>query len=82
MNIKQLEKSGLEAVMMLRKSKLSKGLPFMINSNTLPSGQCYLEYPNGLIVLVALNKEESDFKIINEFSSEESLSIKKKFNLD
>ena len=82
MSIKQLEKSGTQAVKNLRKSKLKNGQPFMINSNALPSGQCYLEYPDGSIVLVTLSRKNNDFKVITEYSSEEGKLIKKKFQLD
>ena len=39
----------------LRKEKLSQGLPFMINSEDLPSYQCYLEYPDGSIKIAEAN---------------------------
>jgi hypothetical protein len=83
MKIKQLEKSAIQAVRILRESKLKNGLPFMINSENLPSDQCYLEYPNGSITLVSLSRKSSDFEIIVEYSrdSEESRQIKKKYNL-
>ena len=81
MKIKQLEKSGKRAVRMLRRNKLNMGLPFMINSHTLPSGQCYLEYPNGSIFIVTICRKNSDFKVISELSSEEGRSIRKKYKL-
>ena len=39
MNIKQLEKAGINAVLALRETKLKKGLPFMINTHDLPPKQ-------------------------------------------
>jgi hypothetical protein len=81
MSIKQLEKSGTAAIKHLRESKLKSGQPFMINSNELPSGQCYLEYPDGSIVLVTLCRNTSDFKVINKYSSKEISQIRKKYQL-
>ncbi|HEX4372650.1 MAG TPA: hypothetical protein VHZ50_05025, partial [Puia sp.] len=65
----------------LRKGKLKSGLPFMINSDSLSSNQCYLEYPDGKIDLVFLCRKSNDFKTITNYSSEESDLIRKKFKL-
>ena len=81
MKIKQLEKSGLKAIKILRESKFRSGLPFMINSKELPSDQCYLEYPDGSIELVTLSRKDNDFKVMAEFSSEQGKTIRKKFKL-
>jgi hypothetical protein len=82
MTIKIQEKSASNAIKNLRQSKLKNGLPFMINSDSLPSNQCYLEYPDGKIALVFLCRKISDFKTITNYSSEESDLIRKKFKLD
>ncbi|MEO6669177.1 MAG: hypothetical protein ABIN36_06855 [Ferruginibacter sp.] len=79
MKRKRLEKSGIKAIRILRESKLKSGLPFMINDKALPSDQCYFEYPNGKIVLVALSRKDNDFKIITKYSTEEGNSILKQF---
>ena len=81
MKIKQLEKYGIEAIKNLRDTKFKNGQPFMINSNDLPSDQCYLEYPNGSIVLVKLCRKTSDFKVISNYSGEEQTTIRKKYQL-
>ena len=81
MNIKQLEKSAGQAIKSLRLNKLQNGYPFMINSDSLPSNQCYLEYPDGSITLVFLNRKLNDFKTITEYSSEQSELIRKQFKL-
>ncbi|WP_257670955.1 hypothetical protein [Parapedobacter tibetensis] len=47
-----LENIGTSAVRRLRNSKLSTGKPFMINADELPSGQSYLEYPDGKVWVV------------------------------
>lgn len=59
-------KYAINKIRALRKKKLSLGIPFMINSDDLPSYQCYLEYPDGSIKIVEANSKESDFKIIKE----------------
>lgn len=53
----------------------------MINSDLLPSNQCYLEYPDGSIALVFLNRKMNDFKTITEYSSEQADLIRKQFKL-
>ncbi len=81
MNIKQLETNGLRAVQLLRKSKLSNGQPFMINSGLLPSGQCFLEFPEGSIKVVTIDKKEQEFVVIKELSGSEILMLRKKYKL-
>jgi hypothetical protein len=70
-----------DAVKKLRIKKLRLGYPFMINSNALPLGQCYLEYPSGIIKLAALSASKRDFEIIRELNKEETLAIRNKYNL-
>ena len=53
----------------------------MINSKKLPSDQCYLEYPNGSIVLVILSRKDNDFKIIAKLSPTEQILIRKELSL-
>lgn len=81
MKVSPLEKSGKEAIRNLRSRKLENGLPFMINTNTLPSDECYLEYPDGSIALVMLSRKDNDFKIITKHSEDEGNLIKKQFKL-
>ena len=76
-----IEKRGNEAVRKLRLQKLQKGTPFMINSKELPAGQCYLEYPDGKIVLVSLSKNSMDYSVTRELTIEENAMIRKKFKL-
>ncbi|MDQ6902189.1 MAG: hypothetical protein M3139_04140 [Bacteroidota bacterium] len=59
-------KSAINKIKSLRREKLSSGIPFMINSDQLPSHQCYMEYPDGSIKVVEANSKEGDFKIIEE----------------
>lgn len=77
----RLEKEGLSAVRRLRESKLANGLPFMINSNTLPSHQCYLEYPDGSIKIVEANASKADFIVVGEADAEWANKLRKKFEL-
>lgn len=81
MSIKQLEKSGMQAIKKLRAGKFKLGQPFMINSELLPSDQCYMEYPDGSVMHVKLSRQHNDFKIITAFTPQEGLEIRKKFNL-
>jgi hypothetical protein len=81
MALKQSEKTGIEAVRMLRKTKLSLGLPFMINSHLLPANQCYLEYPDGAIRIATISKQDNDFKIIAELDPMASIVLRKKYKL-
>src|ERR1035437_8716700 len=64
MGVTIIEQCGIEAVRKLRLQKLQNGRPFIINSRDLPPSQCYLEYPDGEIVLAALPNHAKDFNII------------------
>ncbi len=77
----EIEEIGNAAVRKLRKGKLQSGLPFMINSKELPSNQCYLEYPDGRIVLVTISKNERDFQLIRNLSAAEILYVREKYGL-
>ena len=66
MTAKINNKTAFNKIKALRREKLSQGLPFMINSDMLPSYQCYMEYPDGSIKIVEANSQASDFKIIEE----------------
>ena len=79
--LQEIERTGNAAVKKLRMNKLKKGHPFMINSKDLPSYQCYLEYPNGSIVLVSITKAARDFTIIRQLSQLEENSIRLRYNL-
>ncbi len=79
--LKEIERTGNAAVKKLRINKFNKGLPFMINSKDLPGYQCYLEYPNGSIVLVSLKQATRDFTIIRQLTQKEKITIRKKYNL-
>jgi len=80
--IKVQERKGNDAVKQLRKAKHKKGFPFMINSKELPANQCYLEYPDGRIVLVTIQSPtDSDFTIVHELSAKERDEIRRNFLL-
>jgi hypothetical protein len=81
MTRKKLEKSGILALQMLRKESLDEGHPFMINSENLPVNQCYMEYPDGRIHLVAISRAKSDFELIKEFTGQEAVILKKQLQL-
>ena len=80
-DIVEIEEKGNAAVKELRLKKLQSGHPFMINSKDLPSNQCYLEYPDGSIQLVTIQKAARDFTIIKTLSQEEINIIRLKYNL-
>ena len=81
MTTKKLEKDAQKAIMLLRKKRLRQGLPFMINSDLLPSGQCYLEFPDGSIKLVEANANGTDFDVIEELDEFTIEFLRNKFNL-
>jgi hypothetical protein len=81
MKVKEIEKTGRQAVKILRQSKLNRGFPFMINSNMLPPNQCYLEHPDGSIQLVTLSRKKNDFEVIKELDAEEGNLLRKKYKL-
>ena len=79
--IQEIEKKGTMAVKDLRIKKLQNGFPFMINSNHLPSNQCYLEYPDGSIKLVKIARSAKDFNLIRTLSTDEEKIIRLRYNL-
>lgn len=66
----------------LRAAKLRQGQPFMIYSKDLPSRHAYIEFPGGKIVLITLKVGEHDFTILRELTLEESVAIRREFNLE
>ena len=73
--------SATNKIKSLRKEKHAQGLPFMINSDELPSYQCYLEYPDGTIKIAEANSKESDFIIIEELDFLNAELIKRNLKL-
>jgi hypothetical protein len=80
-DVQRLVKSGSDAVKMLRNDKLRKGMPFMINAKELPGNQCYLEYPDGKILLVAISSSGNDFLVLRELTTIENTDVRKRYNL-
>ena len=78
---KNFETSALEALKTLRRNKLSRGLPFMINSDMLDSKQCFLEYPDGSIKVAEADPDECDFRIILEYNIQDSKKLRKRLNI-
>jgi hypothetical protein len=74
-------KSAINKIKSLRKEKLLQGIPFMINSDDLPSHQCYLEYPDGSIKIAEVNSRDSEFRIIEELDFLNTENIKRKLKL-
>jgi hypothetical protein len=80
-DVQKLEQTGSNAVKTLRIDKLRKGMPFMINAKELPGNQCYLEFPDGKILLVTISSAGSDFTVLRELSGIENADIRKKYHL-
>ena len=81
MDTTQIIQNGLRAVQMLRKQKHKLGHPFMINLNSLPSGQFYLEYPDGSITLSTINFDNYEYETIQHLSYAEIKALKNSLNL-
>jgi len=77
--LQTIEKIGNEAVQELRVQKLNGGHPFMINSRELESNQCYLEYPDGKILLVFLKYAAREFTVIRSLSLAEAEALRKRY---
>ncbi|MFT4154328.1 hypothetical protein [Parafilimonas sp.] len=65
----------------LRRRRLSEEKSFMINSNSLPSHQCYLEFSDGSIAIAEANPSKTDFRIIKQLNDFEIRKLRKMFNL-
>lgn len=79
MSIKLQEKSVAKRIRQLREEKLTKGFPFMINLDELPSNKCYLEYPDGSIKIAILNRKENDIDIIAALDEDKIARLRKKY---
>lgn len=64
----------------LRDQKLRAGLPFMINTKELGTSECYLEYPDGAILLVSAQQSKTDINIIKRLSVDEAKNLRKKLS--
>lgn len=78
----KIEQLGTRAVKKLRLTKLKNGKPFMINVRSLPSRQCYLEYPGGRIILASYSAESRDFITLRELTIEESSALRSQLDLE
>jgi hypothetical protein len=81
MDATQIIQNGLNAVRMLRKQKHTMGQPFMINLNSLPAGQFYLEYPDGSITLSSINFDNYEYQTIRHLKPAEINVLKTSLNL-
>jgi hypothetical protein len=71
---------GTNAVRKLREQKLKMGLPFMINTEELASNECYLEYPDGSIKLIAIMHAANDINVIRELTKREAEKLRNRFH--
>jgi hypothetical protein len=81
MSTEQLIQNGLNAVRLLRKQKHKLGHPFMINLNSLPKGQFYLEYPDGSVTLSVINFDNNEYQTIRQLNAAEIAALKTSLNL-
>lgn len=71
-----------DAIQQLRKQKHKDGFPFMIiDKETLPNNQAYMEYSDGHIELVEFTKNYDNYSILKNLSSKETLSLREKYKL-
>lgn len=64
----------------LREQKLRAGQPFMINTKELGTTECYLEYPDGTIVVVSAQQSKTDINILRRLSDNEAKGLRKKLS--
>lgn len=64
----------------LREQKLRAGQPFMINTKELGTKECYLEYPDGVIVLVSAQQSKTDINILRKLSDDEAKDLRRKLS--
>lgn len=79
--LQQSSRNGTHAVQHLRKLRLSKGLPFMINSTETGKNVCYLEYPDGKITQVAVSKSGIEFETLQILSATDANNLRASFSL-
>jgi hypothetical protein len=79
--IEVLEDIATKAVHRLRADTLSSGQPFMINVKSLPSNQCYLEFPGHSIQLVTFVQGKNDFIPIRTLRARDRERLKKRLGL-
>jgi len=80
-DLEVLENIGTAAVKRLRKNELAAGFPFMINSKELPSGQSYMEYPDGANSIVTVATDKRSFDTVRKLSDKVARAIRDHFNL-
>lgn len=79
MTAKEMEQAARRKIRQLRKQKHKLGRPFMINTDDLPSDQCYLEFPDGSIKIAKAGV--ADFIIIGELDYLKAKMLKQELNL-
>ena len=80
-NTKIVVSKANQAVRDLRATRLSNGLPFMINCKELDDSICYLEYPDGKIGLARANRSRTEFTIIKYLNTDEAQRLRNKYRL-
>jgi hypothetical protein len=78
--VKATSKIGTVSVRKLREQKLRNGLPFMINVKELSTDQCYLEFPDGSIKLMAVTHATTNMNVIRELTTAEASELRGRFH--
>lgn len=81
LHLQKSSENGTLAVQQLRKVRLSKGLPFMINTAEVGENVCYLEYPDGTITKVAVSKSGIEFQTLQTLSATQASELRTCFSL-
>jgi hypothetical protein len=73
----------LAATIQLREDALNKGNPFMMFSENLPSGEAYLEYPDGHIEITKIDEEDegNKMKSVKTLSKVEADKVRYEYGL-
>ena len=81
MKVENQIKAAQKQIKAFRRMRLNNGLSFMINSDSLPSNQSYLEFSNGSIVIAEANQSKTDFKIIKKLDGFAISKLRKELKL-
>lgn len=68
----EIEKRAQIAVMKVREESLKNGKTFMMFDKHLPSGQYYMEYPDGKIKIVTASRKDQDFIVEKELTQSQA----------
>lgn len=64
----EIEKLAQKAIIRLRAESLQNGNTFMTYDPDLPTGQYYMEYPDGTMKIVTASRKDMDFIVEKELT--------------